>query len=125
MLEGFVPFDFSEGMPYVSITRNGLTFNQSVVKKLGCPAYVVFLINEETKQIAIQACEAFYPNATAFYRPKKSGTMSVRWNSRDLMRNVTHLMQWDLDKESYKAEGLFLRDEQAIIFDLSKATAIN
>ncbi len=37
-LSGFSAFDFSEGVPYFSITQNGLTFNKAVVLKLGSPA---------------------------------------------------------------------------------------
>ena len=57
-LEGFSAFDFSEGVPYVSFTPNGLTFNKSVTLKLGEPEHVKFLINESAKQVAIQVCDA-------------------------------------------------------------------
>ena len=33
-LSGFSAFDFSEGVPYFSVTLNGLTFNKAVVLKL-------------------------------------------------------------------------------------------
>ena len=54
MLEGFKPFNFSEGVPYVSITNNGMTFNKSVVMKLDYPEQVVLLIDNETRRIALQ-----------------------------------------------------------------------
>ena len=38
-LSGFKAFDFSEGIPYFSVTKNGLTFSKAVTLKLGCPAY--------------------------------------------------------------------------------------
>ena len=76
-LSGFSAFDFSEGVPYFSITQNGLTFNKAVVLKLGSPAFVRFLINEETHQVALQVCEESAPKAVAFYRPKKNGVLSV------------------------------------------------
>ena len=79
-LEGFSAFDFSEGVPYVSFTPNGLTFNKSVTLKLGEPEHVKFLINESAKQVAIQVCDAGDKNATVFYRPKASGVLSVRKN---------------------------------------------
>ena len=84
-LSGFSAFDFSEGVPYFSITQNGLTFNKAVVLKLGSPAFVRFLINEETHQVALQVCEESAPKAVAFYRPKKNGVLSVRWSSQDLV----------------------------------------
>ena len=55
-LSNFKTFDFSEGVPYISITSNGITFNKSVIMKMKYPAYVKLLINETEKQIAVQAC---------------------------------------------------------------------
>ena len=56
-LSKFKTFDFSEGVPFVSVTNNGLTFNKSVIMKMNYPLYVRLLINEEDKQIALQACQ--------------------------------------------------------------------
>lgn len=71
MLEGFKPFNFSEGVPYVSITNNGMTFNKSVVMKLDYPEQVVLLIDNETRRIAIQVCTPDTPNAASFTKRKK------------------------------------------------------
>ena len=95
VLEGFSAFDFSEGVPYASFTQNGITFNKSVTLKLGEPEYAKFLINADTKQVAVQACEAGEKNATVFYRPKASGALSVRWNVRDLLNTLERIMGWN------------------------------
>lgn len=123
-LEGFTAFDFSEGVPYISFTQNGITFNKSVTLKLGEPEHAKFLINENAKQVAIQACDASDRNATVFYRPKASGALSVRWNARDLLNAIERIMGWNLKEASYRANGIFLKEERAIVFDLSKATAL-
>ena len=52
-LSNFRTFDFSEGVPYISITSNGITFNKSVIIKMKYPAHVKLLINEAEKQIAV------------------------------------------------------------------------
>lgn len=124
VLDGFSAFDFSEGVPYASFTPNGITFNKSVTLKLGEPEYVRFLINAETRQVALQVCEADDKNATVFYRPKASGALSVRWNARDLLNTLERIMGWNLKDASYRADGVLLRDERAIVFDLSKATTL-
>lgn len=121
MLDGFKPFNFSEGAPYVSITSNGVTFNKSVVIKLGYPEHVVLLVDEDTKRIAIQCCDAAEQNAAPFYKPKKSNVISVRWNGRDLLNSIAAMMNWDLSANGYKADGVLLRDEDAMLFDLSQA----
>lgn len=123
-LDGFIAFDFSEGVPYVSFTQNGITFNKSVTLKLGEPEYARFLINADAKMVAVQACSAGEKNATVFYRPKISGAMSVRWNVRDLLNTVERLMMWDFKTAAYRADGELLRDERAIVFDLTKAIAL-
>lgn len=124
MLQGFTPFNFNEGVPYVSVTQNGITFNKSVVMKLGYPEYVVLLIDEETKRIAVQCCEETTPNAAPFYKQKKSNVISVRWNGRDLLNTLKAMMGWDLNLLGYRVDGQLLKDENAMIFDLNTATTL-
>ena len=88
VLDGFTAFNFNEGVPYISVTSNGVTFNKSVVIKLGYPRRVVLLIDEAGKRIAIQKCEDWTPNATEFYKKKKSEVISVRWNGKDLLNTL-------------------------------------
>lgn len=129
ILDSFKTFDFSEGMPYVSITKNGLTFNKGVTKKLGYPQYVVLLIDKETQRIAIQKCSSDADKAFPFYKGDKeeedaNRIFSVRWNSKDLLSTVKTMMDWDLAIDSYRANGEMLEEENAMIFDLSKAEKI-
>lgn len=116
----FDSFDFNEGAPYVSITRNGLTFNKSVTMKLDYPRHVVLLINRDEKQIAIQCCNEAAKNAVQFYRGDKS-VLSVRWNAKDLLNTIKSIMNWDLSAESYRVDGELLAADQAMLFDLKNA----
>ena len=118
---GFKEFDFNERTPYISVTKNGVTFNKGVVLKLGSPAFVVLLINEESKQVAIKSCTAETLRSNAFFKPNDRGVLSVRWNSRDLLNTFKALTGWDLEKESYRIEGHLLKEENAMLFDLNKA----
>lgn len=124
MLEGFSAFNFEEGVPFVSVTINGVTFNKSVVMKLGYPTHALLLINEAEKKIAVQACGEGTPNAAPFYKEKKSGVISVRWNGRDLLNTFQDIMGWDLKSNAYRIEGIHLKDERAILFDLTQATTL-
>lgn len=124
ILDSFKVFDFSEGVPYVSITRNGVTFNKSVVAKLGYPKFVVLLIDETSKQIAIQVSDDDAHKAASFYKPKKSNVISVRWNGKDLLNTLQDMMEWDLEKEAFKVEGSMLKDECAMLFDLKNAVEL-
>ena len=108
-LSGFSAFDFSEGVPYFSVTLNGLTFNKAVVLKLGSPAYVRLLINEETT-----------PKATTFYKPKKNGVLSVRWSSQDLVATFKRLLENDFREHGYRVDGELIEDG-LMLFDLNSA----
>ncbi len=124
MLSGFTAFNFNEGVPYVSITPNGVTFNKSVVMKMEYPEYVVLLIDENSKRIAIQVCDESTPNAVRFYKSKASGVISVRWNGKDLLNTIEAMMGWNLKETPYKADGILLKEEHAMIFDLRQSTII-
>lgn len=124
VLEGFSAFNFEEGVPYVSVTINGVTFNKSVVMKLDYPTHALLLINETEKKVAVQACDEKTPNAAPFYKEKKSGVISVRWNGRDLLNTFQDIMGWNLKSDAYRIEGIHLKDERAILFDLTKATTL-
>ena len=120
--EGFTTFNFNEGVPYVSVTKNGVSFNKGVIMKLGCPTHVTLLMNMATKQIAIKVCDASDPNAQPFFNAdKKSNTYSARWNGRDLMLTIKDMTGWDYEKESYRIEGALIPSENAMLFDFKKA----
>lgn len=117
----FQAFDFSEGAPVFSITKNGITFNKGVVLKLGKPSYVVLLINEAAKQIAIKCCEKDTPRCNPFYKPNDRGVYSVRWNSKDLLNTLQLLTGWDIENDAYRVEGQLLKEDNAMLFDLNSA----
>ncbi len=125
LLDGFSTFNFDEGAPYVSVTKNGLTFNKGVIMKLGYPSHALLLINNDTKQLAIKVCDESTPNSAPFYKSNGKGILSVRWNSKDLLQTIKNLTGWDLEMESYRAAGTLLREENAMLFDLSRATPMN
>ncbi|WP_312612156.1 hypothetical protein [Oscillibacter sp.] len=123
-LSGFKSFNFNEGVPYVSITSNGVTFNKSVVMKLDYPEYAVLLIDETSKRIAVQACDANTANAVQFFREKKSKVISVRWNGRDLLNTLQDMMNWNLHEGAYRVDGILLKEERAMLFDLTTASEL-
>lgn len=126
IFEGFTTFNFSEGVPFVSITKNGVTFNKGVIMKMECPPHVLLLVNASSKQIAIQVCSENTPKAAAFFNDeKKKNAYSVRWNGRDLLNTITAITGWDLDKNGYKAEGCMIPEEKAMLFDLNNAVLLD
>lgn len=122
MFDGFKAFNFEEGVPYVSVTRNGVTFNRAVIMKLGFPAHIQLLINDNTKQIAVLPCTEDAPNATQFYKEKSNNVISVRYNGRDFLNTIKGMMGWNLDVDSFKIEGTHIKEENAMLFDFKAAT---
>ena len=121
-LSGFAVFDFSEGIPYFSVTSNGVTFNRAVTLKLGTPAFVRLLINESTRQVALQVCDESTPKAVAFYKPKTNGVLSVRWNAQDLVATFKRLMESDL-LHGFRVNGELV-ENGLMVFDLNTAKAL-
>ena len=121
-LSGFAAFDFSEGIPYFSVTSNGVTFNRAVTLKLGTPAFVRLLINESTRQVALQVCDESTPKAVAFYKPKTNGVLSVRWNAQDLVATFKRLMESDL-QHGFRVNGELV-ENGLMVFDLNTAKAL-
>ena len=120
LFEGFTSFNFDEGVPYVSITKNGVTFNKAVIMKLDYPAYVQLLINPDSKQIAIKACEEGAQHSTSFYKKKEnSNVLSVRWNVKDLLNTLQEITGWDLASDGYRVDGTLFKEEGAMLFDLN------
>lgn len=123
-LEGFEVITFGNTGAYVSITRNGLTFNKASLEKVGGASHVVLLVNREAKQFAIKPCNQNDPNALAF-TSQKPNSPNVRWNSKDLLRLFSSLMSWQLEKcDGYRVNGEYIKSEKALLFDLNKAMPI-
>lgn len=123
-LSNFKTFDFSEGVPYVSITNNGITFNKSVIMKMKYPAYVRLLINETDKQIAVQTCDEHDDKSVQFYKEKSNGVLSVRWNAKDLINTISRICDWDLSQLSYRVNGILILEMKLMLFDLNEAVTM-
>lgn len=120
-LSKFETFDFNEGVPYVSVTNNGLTFNKSVIMKMNYPETVKLLIDAENKQIAVQTCNPEEDKAVQFYKTKANGVLSVRWNARDLINTVSRITEWNLKEKSYRINGVWHPEYSLMLFDLNDA----
>lgn len=123
-LSHFKPIIFGESKPYISLTSAGLTFNKETVQIIGKPAYVVLLIDEPGKRLAIQSASKNDEYSISFLKSKTSKVLSVRLNSKELMNTLTKLMNWNLKINSYKIYGKVIANPQAIIFDLKKAVPL-
>ena len=121
---GFKSFDFSEGIPKISVTTNGVTFSRGVANKLGKPEYIVLMINDEKHQIVIKRAIKETKFSYRFYRQNtrkvEKNILSVRINNTELLSRMSRLMDWNLALYSYSVEGAMV-DDETILFDLNNA----
>lgn len=121
---GFKAFNFSEGVPKISVTTNGVTFSRGVANKLGKPEYVVLMINDEKHQIVIKRAIKEEKFSYRFYRKsnrkEEKNIVSVRINNTELLSEMSRLMNWDLSLYSYSVKGVVV-DDETILFDLNNA----
>lgn len=122
--EGFQTFNFDEGVPYVSVTKNGVTFNKAVIMKMGYPEYVVLLINANEKKIALKKCAEETPNRASFYKENAKNILSVRWNAKDLLNTLQDMTGWDLSQNAYRIDGTLIKEEDAMLFDFANAKCL-
>lgn len=123
-LDGFEVITFGNTGAYVSITKNGLTFNKAALEKVNSASHVTLLVNRDAKQFAIKPCNPNDASAMPFTVSKPTAP-NVRWNSKDLLRLFSSLMSWNLGKcNGYKVNGEYNKSEKALLFDLTKAMPI-
>lgn len=123
LLEGFRKITLATGVPSMSITKNGITFNKATVIKMDKAPAVFLFLNSAERKIAIQKCDPGVEDAVPFYK-ESSGYISAKINNSDFINTVSKMMNWQLDKTGYKCPGDAYPEEGVMIFDLSTAVEI-
>lgn len=123
MFEDFKKINLTIGLPYMSVSENGISFSKTAISKMGHVAYVNILLNDEKKLLAIKMCEKTDPDATPFARNANSSF--VRWNNADFLNTLCKMMEWDVKKHNYRIEGEYFPDERAMVFKLKEYKILN
>lgn len=122
MLNGFEIYNMSSGLASVSVGENGVAFSKSAVIKMGKCKYVQLLIDKNQKRIAIKKANENDEGAIQFYNNQK--IVSVRWNNKELLKTIAMMMDWELKGKVYKANGNYIAEDEAMIFELLDAECI-
>ncbi len=123
-LSRFKTIEPIKGTPSISITKNGVTFTKASIQKLGKPAYIEIMIDEEDKVLATLARHEDDGNFFSFIAPGRD-TLSVRIGNRDLRNQISSLMDWDLEKTNgFRIEGEYDKETIGLFFDLKEARPI-
>ncbi|KAB5605777.1 hypothetical protein [Bifidobacterium jacchi] len=124
LLDSFEVMPYVTGVPSMSITKDGINFNKTVVEKLDSPAYVQVLVDKTGLKIAVIPCNKDAQDARPFLRDGRSARAGVRWNNTDLKDTLQTLGNWNLEEKGCKVAGRFYPDDHAMIFDLNDWTPI-
>ncbi|MCU0105105.1 hypothetical protein N7603_05485 [Acholeplasma vituli] len=123
MFDNFKVYKVTVGVPTISITDTGVSFNKQAIVKLGYANYIRILINKDQKQVAIVAINENDDDATIFCL-KKDKPNSIRLNYRDLTKTLLALKSTNSEFQSFKVEGEFLDEHNALLFDFNHVLPI-
>lgn len=115
------------GKVVVTITESVIRFNKATAAALGYPAYVKMLVNEKTRQIAVQACTGRDGNAIKFSKPEGKQTTSVSVKEPTVLAAVQEFFTFPQAGETEIAfqsiTGTVYCDEKVVVFNAGNATA--
>ncbi|KFI62009.1 hypothetical protein [Bifidobacterium cuniculi] len=120
-LDSFRALEFVTGIPTMTVTKDGVSFNKATVDKLKRPEYVLVLMDDSAHRLAIQTCSQDTTDARPFLKEGRSSRAGVRWNNFDLKMTLQRLMRWNLEDNGYKTEGDYFPEDNAIIFNLDNS----
>lgn len=127
MLKGFKVIELygSASDSTVSITNKYFKFNSVTADELNNPTHVRFLINTDTKQFAVEVCNADDPNAVKFASPRDGHSKRAVINvaNKPAHAAIRKLMGWISD-ESYRVRGIAVPESMAIIYTLTQASVV-
>ncbi|OZG57326.1 hypothetical protein BTIS_1420 [Bifidobacterium tissieri] len=124
LLDSFEVLPYVTGVPTMSVTKDGINFNKTVVEKLCSPAFVVVLVDKTNLKLALTPCDEKAQGARPFLRDGRSARAGVRWNNTDLKDSIQTITGWDLEDKGRKVGGRYYPEDNALIFDLTTWTPI-
>ncbi|MCI1674157.1 MAG: hypothetical protein LKI34_08090 [Bifidobacterium tibiigranuli] len=128
-LQGFEEVAIAEpvGKLTMTVMDSKIRFNKATAAELGYPAYVKVLINDKTRQVALQSCTGRDANAIKFSKPEGKQISSVTVSNTVLVAAIGKFFTLKPAPEgeiSYQtAAGTLNKDEKAVVFDTANAVA--
>lgn len=104
----------------VNITGNILKFNRPTAEELYYAPYIQVLINPKGKQFAIRICKEDAPNALPFSKPESEQKTPIKISTSAVVDMIRKMAEWSAE-DSWNIPGIYLADENAILYDVSTA----
>ena len=106
----------------IDMRKNRIRIYKSALIKLGCPLFILLLVNPEEKKIVVMPSEGI---KTAHRIRWDSNKKSYELTSTPLIRNLLSLFpQWDKNK-NYRLPGKYICSENVIEFYMNDAVIIS
>lgn len=124
MLKNFTVIEINKETPTpaIIIETAKLRLTRGSVETLGCAPFVRFLFDPTTKCVAVQVTSEKDKQRLPFSKPKeKQKALAVICRNSELLECIWAMMPEWTQGGKYKANGIFSKEDQAIIFDLKKA----
>lgn len=119
-MEGFKPFDFSIGIPKLSVTKNGVTFDKHTTVSLNHAKYIKICVNEEKKSIFVCPGKSGEVGSMKYYSEGKR-VKSVRTASKGLMFCAISFYGKELN-DGFRVQGK--KVDNGVLFDFNDATPL-
>lgn len=123
MLKGFKPIYLKNrhtiDNPLLLASSHTTTLNSASARIIGKPPYVIFLVNEIEKKLAFVSCKEEDMGAIRFKPDRNRGSVCLRHKA--ITKTIEDLMNWNLNENSYRINGEYNADENALIFDLKNS----
>lgn len=129
ILQGFEEVNITAPITKMTMTvmDTRVRFNKATAIALGYPAYVKVLVNEKTKQVALEVCTGRDANAVKFSKPEGKQTASVSLKDATLVATIREfftLKPVPEGEDSYAAvPGKLFPEQHVVVFDAAGAVA--
>lgn len=103
-----------------TVAGTALKFNNQTAGELNYAPYIQVLINAKDKQFAIRACKENAPNAIPFSKPEGEQKYQIKISNASIVNMLRKMAGWS-DEENWNIPGVYLAEEEALVYDLTAA----
>lgn len=120
----FKPLEKVAGKIAINVRGNTVAFTKQLISKLRYPKYIQVFVNSVDKKIGLRVCNETDENALRFVPSNKKTVNSIRWNNPTFTSSITALAPESCFDSDLTCVGDYYEDEEAILFDMTKAVPL-
>ena len=120
----YKPLEKIAGKIAINVRGNTVAFTKQLISKLRYPKYIQVFINSVEKKLGLKVCKETDDNALKFVPLDKKTVESIRWNNPVFTSSISALVSSECFDSDYTCVGEYYEEEEAILFDMTKATPL-